>query len=365
MQHDTTNLFTPIEMGELSLNNRIIMAPLTRARAENHVPTPAMAEHYAARADAGLLIVEATMVMEGNSAFQNEPGIYSQEQIDAWRKVTDAVHAKGGKIVLQLWHGGRACHPDLNNGKVPVAASPLAITNDEIHTPSGKQAYTVPRELGLEEIPEIIAGFKQAAINAKLAGFDGVEIHGANGYLLDNFLRDGTNKRTDAYGGSVENRARLLIEVLEAVIDVWGSSRVGVRTSPLNSFNSMVDSDPVGHTRYLAGEFNRMQLAYWHLMRADFFGEQQGDVVTPAREIFTGALIANMGYSVDEANLTIGQEQIDAVAFGVPFIANPDLVTRFRQGAALNEPRPETFYTPGPEGYNDYPTLEMSEAVPA
>lgn len=305
------------------------------------------------------------MVMEGNSAFQAEPGIHSQAQIDAWRQVTDAVHADGGKIVLQLWHGGRACHPDLNDGKVPVAASPLAITNDEVYTPSGKQAYTVPRALETDEIPGIVAGFKQAAVNAKLAGFDGVEVHGANGYLLDNFLRDGSNQRNDNYGGPVENRARLLIEVLEAVIEVWGSGKVGVRTSPLNSFNSMKDSDPVGQTRYLGGEFSRLGLAYWHLMRADFFGEQQGDVLTPARETFKGALITNMGYSFDEASETLGQDQADAVAFGVPFIANPDLVARFRQGAPLNEPRPETFYTPGDEGYNDYPLMQEQQAVSA
>ncbi|MFC3151416.1 alkene reductase [Litoribrevibacter euphylliae] len=354
---DTLNILSEIQLGDIKLKNRALMAPLTRARAVNHVPTDMMAEYYAQRAGAGLIIAEATMVMEGNSAFMNEPGIYSQEQIEGWRKVTDAVHANGGKIVLQLWHGGRACHPDLNDGKTPVAASPLAITNDEVHTPNGKKAYTVPRALETNEIPGIVAGFKQAAINAKEAGFDGVEVHGANGYLLDNFLRDGTNQRDDQYGGSIENRARLLFEVLEAVIDVWGSGKVGLRTSPLNSFNSMIDSDPVALTTWLAEHLNQFDLAFWDLMRTDFLGQQSGDVMTPARKLYKGNLIGNMGYSHEEASASIGENQLDAVAFGVPFIANPDLVERFAANAELNEADPTTFYMGGAEGYTDYPTM--------
>jgi len=362
---DNPTLYSSAQFGELSLNNRVLMAPLTRVRTESgHVPGELMAEHYAQRASAGLLIAEATMIMEGNSAFRFEPGIYSDEQIAAWRKVTDAVHAKGGQIVLQIWHGGRACHPDLNNGKVPVAPSALAITNDMIHTANGKQPYTTPRALKDDELPAIVEGFRQAAVNAKEAGFDGVEVHAANGYLLDSFLRDGSNQRTGDYGGSRENRARLLFEVLDAVIGVWGSRRVGVRTSPLNGYNSMQDSDPVGLTAWLAEQLNRFDLAYWHLMRADFLGEQQGDVVTPARELYQGNLMVNMGYGREEAEQTIQSGLADAVAFGVPYIANPDLVERFEQKAPLNEANPATFYSPGAEGYTDYPTLaEVAETA--
>ncbi|WP_444932794.1 alkene reductase [Microbulbifer sp. JTAC008] len=352
----TQDLFTGIQLGDVKLANRAVMAPLTRARAENHVPTPLMAEYYAQRAGAGLIIAEATMVAEGTSAFISEPGIYSQEQIEGWRQVTDAVHERGGKIFLQLWHGGRASHPDLNNGTTPVAASPIAI-DDTVHTPDGKKPYTTPRSLETVEIPGIIAAFKQGAINARDAGFDGVEVHGANGYLLDSFLRDGSNLRTDEYGGSLENRARLLFEVLEAVIEVWGSGKVGLRTSPLNGFNSMRDSDPEGHTRWFASKLNEYNLAYWHLMRADFLGEQLGDVLTPARELYQGNLIGNMGYGRDEANTAIGQQQVDAVAFGVPFLANPDLLKRFKADASLNEADPNTFYTGGANGYTDYPTM--------
>ncbi|MGP7732686.1 alkene reductase [Oceanimonas smirnovii] len=359
-----TNLFTPVRLGAVELNNRVLMAPLTRVRADaDHVPTDLIAEHYAQRASAGLLIAEATMAMEGNSAFWREPGIYSEAQVAGWKKVTEAVHARGGKIFLQIWHGGRACHPLLNNGRVPVAPSAVAITNDEAHTPEGKKAYTVPRELRDDEIPAIVEGFKIAAENAKRSGFDGVEVHGANGYLLDQFLRDGSNLRTGPYGGPIENRARLLLEVLDAVIGVWGSDRVGLRLSPLNSFNSMKDSDPVGLITWLAQRLNDCQLAYLHLMRGDFLGEQQLDVVTPAREHYRGNLILNMGYDREEANAAVQSGQAQAIAFGVPFIANPDLVERMQAGAELNEADPATFYTQGAEGYNDYPTLAAADAT--
>ena len=354
-----TDLFTPLQAGELALSNRILMAPLTRCRAEDgHVPGELMVTHYAQRASAGLLIAEATMAMEGNSAFWHEPGIHSEAQVAGWKKVTDAVHAAGGRIVLQIWHGGRACHPLLNDGRQPVAPSALAITGDEVHTPQGKQPYVVPRELRDDELPGIVAGFARAAENARAAGFDGVEVHGANGYLLDEFLRDGSNKRSGPYGGPREHRARLLFEVLDAVCKVWGSGRVGVRLSPLNSYNDMIDSDPIGLTTWLAGCLNDWRLAYLHLMRGDFFSQQHGDVVTPARAAFRGVLIGNMGYSADEANAAIAAGQLDAVAFGTAFLANPDLPERIRRKAALNAPDPTTFYTPGPQGYTDYPTLD-------
>jgi N-ethylmaleimide reductase len=351
-------LFQPLKMGALTLPNRILLAPLTRCRAEaDHVPGALMAEYYAQRASAGLVIAEATMVMAGNSAFWTEPGIYSDAQVAGWRKTTDAVHQGGGQIFLQIWHGGRACYPLMNNGQEPVAPSAIPITNDQVHTPEGKKPYAVPRELSDAEIPGIIAGFKKAAENAKAAGFDGVEVHGANGYLLDEFWRDSANKRTGPYGGSVENRARLMLEVIESVCTVWGGDRVGLRISPLNSYNSMVDSDPIGLTIDLAKRLNAYNLAYLHVMRGDFLQEQQGDVLTPVREHFQGVVIGNMGYTPAEAAAAIAAGTLDAVAFGNSFLANPDLPARIRAGAALNAPNPATFYSSGPVGYTDYPTL--------
>lgn len=355
-----TSLFSSLQVGALTLPNRILMAPLTRCRADaDHNPTDLMAEYYAQRASAGLIIAEATMVMEGNSSFWMEPGIYSDAQIAGWKKVTDAVHAKGGLMALQLWHGGRACHPLLNGGRQPVAPSPLPIVGDEVHTPEGKKPYVTPRELSDEEIPDIIAGFRKAAENAKAAGFDAVEVHGANGYLLDEFLRDGANKRSGPYGGSIENRSRLMLEVVEAVASVWGGDRVGLRISPLNSYNSMVDSDPIGLTTYVASKLNDYGLAYLHMMRSDFFQAQQGDVMTPARSAFKGVVIGNMGYTAAEADAAIAAGQLDAVAFGTSFLANPDLPARMAGGAELNAPNPGTFYSPGPAGYTDYPFLAV------
>lgn len=351
-------LHSPIQFGAISAPNRIFMAPLTRCRADaEHVPTALMAEYYAQRAGAGLVIAEATMAMEGNSSFWMEPGIYSAAQVAGWKKVTDAVHAKGGRIFLQIWHGGRACHPLLNHGAQPVAPSAIPITGDEVHTPQGRKPYVEPRALRDDELPGIVAGFKKAAENAKAAGFDGVEIHGANGYLLDEFLRDGANKRTGPYGGSIENRARLLLEVTAAVCAVWGGDRVGLRLSPLNSYNSMIDSDPVALTSKVAAMINAFNLAYLHVMRGDFFSRQKGDVLTPARANYKGVLIANMGYSASEAGLAIAEGKVDAVAFGTPFLANPDLPARFKTDASLNAPDAATFYTPGPRGYTDYPAL--------
>jgi N-ethylmaleimide reductase len=352
-------LFTPVTLGSLNLPNRIVMAPLTRCRADaNHVPTSIMADYYSQRVSAGLIIAEATMVMEGHSSFAGrEPGIHSAAQVAGWKKVTDAVHAKGGRICLQLWHGGRACHPYFNHGAQPVAPSALAITGDEIHTPEGKKPYVLPRELRDDELPGIVAGFRKAATNAKAAGFDCVEVHGANGYLIDEFLRDGSNKRPGPYGGSIQNRARLLLEVTDAVVEVWGAGRVGVRISPLNSYNDMKDSDPAGLARYVSGQLNERHIAYLHLMRADFFGVQKGDVVSPARASFKGALLANMGYSPSEAAGSIAAGTINAVAFGHHYVSNPDLVERVKAGVALVEPDPNTFYTQDAKGYSDYPTM--------
>ena len=350
-------LLRSLDLGTLQVKNRVFLAPLTRTRADaDHTPNELMAEYYAQRASGGLLIAEATAVSEGCSAFGADPGIYNDKQVEGWKKVTSAVHEAGGKIFLQLWHGGRACHPLLNDGQVPVAPSAIAI-DDITHTPEGKKPYTVPRALELEEIPEIVTAFRTAAHRGKEAGFDGVEVHGANGYLLDEFLRESANQRTDHYGGSLENRARLLLEVIEAVASVMGSDRTGVRISPLNSYNSMKTEDPVGLVTYLAKELSSKKLAYLHLMRADFEEQQEGDVVTPAREHYDGNLVLNMGYTPEEAEKAVSLGQADAIAFGTSFLANPDLPERIAKDAPLNEPEPSTFYTSGPEGYTDYPAL--------
>jgi N-ethylmaleimide reductase len=266
------------------------------------------------------------------------------------------VHAKGGRIFMQIWHAGRAAHPDINGGARTVSSSATAIEG-EIHTPAGKVPHALPHALTAEEIPAIVAAFATAAKSAIAAGFDGVEVHGANGYLIDQFLRDGCNQRTDAYGGSIENRARFLFEVLTAVTAAIGSDRVGLRLSPLNSFNSMKDSDPIALTSYLADKLNAFNLAYLHLMRADFFDVQKGDVETIAREKYKGVLMGNMGYTADEAEAAIAAGKLDAVASGTSFLANPDLPARIQAKAALNTPDSTTFYTPGAKGYTDYPTL--------
>jgi len=357
------DVLSPLRIGSLELKNRAFMAPLTRCRAtvENgvstHVPNALMAEYYAQRASAGLIVAEATMVMEGNSSFYSEPGVWSAEQVAGWKLVTQAVHAQGGRIFLQLWHGGRTCHPVFNGGATPVAPSPIAIRGFEVQTPQGKVAHGVPRELLASELPGIVAGFGSAAERAKEAGFDGVELHGANGYLLDQFLRSGSNQRSDAYGGSLANRARLLLEVVDAACAVWEPSRVAVRLSPLNSYNDMQDEDPVALSSFVAQELSQRGLAFLHAMRGDFLRRQKGDVLSAFRAHFRGTLVANMGYTPTEASQAIAAGLVDAVAFGTSFLANPDLPARIRTGAALNAPNPATFYTPGPVGYTDYPAL--------
>ncbi len=350
-------LFNPLQVGALTLPNRILLAPLTRARAGmEHLPNDLMAEYYAQRATGGLLITECTMVMPNTSAFVAEPGIYSREQIEGWKKTTSAVHAKGGRIFLQIWHGGRAAHPDMNDGQASVSSTSVAIDGD-VHTPKGKVPSAAAHVLTEAEIPAIVAGFVQGAKNAIEAGFDGVEVHGANGYLIDQFLRDGVNQRADGYGGSMEKRARFLFEVLTAVTAAIGADRVGLRLSPLNSYNSMVDSEPLALIGFLADKLNAYKLAYLHVMRADFFGVQKADVMTVVREKYKGVLIGNMGYTPEEAGQAIADGKLDAVAFGTSFLANPDLPARIKTGAALNAPDASTFYTPGAKGYTDYATL--------
>ena len=350
-------LFDTLQVGRLALPNRILLAPLTRARSDlAHMPNDLMAEYYAQRASGGLLITECTMVAPHTSAFVTEPGIYSPEQVAAWKKVTDAVHAKGGRIFMQIWHSGRAAHPAMNDGAENVGPSAIAI-DGEVHTPQGKLPNAKPRALTLEEIPGMVHAYVQGAKNAIEAGFDGVEVHGANGYLIDQFLRNSANQRTDAYGGSLENRARFLFDVLTAVTAAIGADRVGLRLSPLNSYNSMIDSDPLALIGFLADKLNAFNLAYLHVMRSDFFQQQAADVMPVARANYKGVLIGNMGYSAEEAEQAIAAGQLDAVAFGTAFLANPDLPERIQAGAELNAPNPATFYTPGAVGYTDYPTM--------
>lgn len=352
-----STLFNPLQVGALTVPNRILLAPLTRARADaGHMPNALMAEYYAQRASGGLLITECTMVAPNTSAFIAEPGIYSAEQVAAWKQVTSAVHAKGGRIYMQIWHAGRAAHPAINGGTPTVSSTATPIEGD-IHTPTGKVPHVPAHVLTESEIPGIVEAFVQGAKNAIAAGFDGVEVHAANGYLIDQFLRDGANDRTDGYGGPLENRARFLFEVLTAVTAAIGSDRVGVRLSPLNSYNSMKDSDPVALIGFLAEKLNAYKLAYLHVMRADFFQAQHGDVMTVARAKYQGVLVGNMGYTAEEATQAIADGKLDAVAFGTSFLANPDLPARIKAGAPLNTPDANTFYTPGAVGYTDYPTM--------
>jgi N-ethylmaleimide reductase len=354
-------LFSPLTLGSLEVPNRIFMAPLTRCRAEaGDFPGDLIATHYAQRASAGLLIAEATMAIAGNCAFMGAPGIHSDAQVAGWRKTTDAVHTAGGRIYLQIWHGGRACHSLLNGGAQPVAPSPIAIGIGEIYTPEGPKPYETPRALRDDEIPGVVEGFRRAAENAKRAGFDGVEIHGANGYLLDQFLRDGSNTRSGPYGGSLANRARLMLEVVDAAAGVFGHGRVGLRISPLNGYNGMKDSAPIELTRYVCEQLSPRGLSYLHVMRADFLGQQRGDVLSVARRAFKGPLVANMGYTPDEAVQAVESGAVDAIAFGTLFLANPDLPARIQAKSPLNAPDRSTFYAGGAQGYTDYPALSPS-----
>ncbi|KAG9405098.1 hypothetical protein AC1031_004205 [Aphanomyces cochlioides] len=356
------NLFSPIQIGSLHLKNRIFMAPLSRYRAEisTEIPTDLMVEYYAQRASAGLIFAEAAVVAPKTLNGANQPGIYTEEQLAGWKKVTDAVHTKGGKIFAQLWHPGRAAHPDLNDGTESVAPSAIAIER-ETHRVDGPKAYTVPRELTADEIATLVQQYAKAAKNSvEVAGFDGVEIHAANGHLIDQFLSSSSNIRTDNYGGSLENRARFLTEVVQAVTEAIGSDKVGIRFSPLGSFNSINDDDPEGISEYVAKLSQRFNLAYLHVVRLDFFGVRQGDIVPIFRKHFTNTLVSNLGFTKDEANAEIEAGNIDAVSFGQLFIANPDLVERFAKDAELNVPDRSTFYVGGAKGYTDYPTLAQA-----
>ncbi len=354
-------LFSPCKIGNLTLPNRLVMAPMTRGRADmtTGTPTPMMAEYYVQRASAGLLVTEATAISPQGVGWVGAPGIYTANQIAGWQKVTSEVHAAGGRIFLQLWHMGRVSHPDFLHGELPVGPSAIAAQGDS-HTPLGKKPYVTPRSLTADEISGIVRDYAQAAKNAQAAGFDGVEIHGANGYLIDQFLRDGSNQRTDDYGGSVDKRVRFLTEVSQAVCAAWAPENVGVRLSPAGAYNDMHDSDPQGTFTLAAEKLAPLNLAFLHLMEA-MPGHMMHAPIPPVapsiRNVFPGPLILNGGYTADTGAATISSGQADLIAYGIPFLANPDLVTRMKTGAPLNDPDFSTLYTPGEKGYTDYPVL--------
>lgn len=361
-----TDLFTPIKLGSIELKNRIVMAPLTRNRAgDGNVPQALNVRYYQQRASAGLIITEASPISGMAHGYPATPGIHTSAQIAGWKKVTDAVHAKGGKIVLQLWHVGRISHPSLlPNHALPVAPSAIKPTG-QAFTYQGLQDFVRPRALAVEELPGIVAEYAQAAINALEANFDGVEIHAANGYLLDQFLRDGTNKRTDHYGGDKINRARLLLEVVQDIVAVVGADRVGVRISPVNPFNDISDSDPQSLFNYIAKALSPFGLAYLHVLEGGMVGSHlpQFDLLE-LRKNFRGPYMANFGYDKTRGNAAIASQNADCVAFGTPFIANPDLVERFAKDAPLNTGDPDTFYGGTEKGYTDYPTLAQKARIP-
>ncbi len=351
-------LFTPATVGHLALPQRFVMAPMTRNRAlPSLAPGTQAPLYYAQRASAGLVITEATQISDSAAGYVFTPGIHSAEQVAGWRAVTDAVHAAGGRIVVQLWHTGRISHPVMQpDGATPVSASAIA-ADGELITYRGRLPFPTPRPLEITEIAGIVADFAQAARNAMTAGFDGVELHAANGYLLDQFLRDGSNHRTDAYGGPVANRARFLLEVVDAVAAAIGAQRVGVRISPANPFNSMSDSDPLALTRYVAEALEARGVMYLHVLEtASGEGAAASRPLTAAaREAFSGVLITNAGYTADTAEAVLARGGADLVAFGVPFLATPDFVERTQAGLALNQPDPSTFYGGDDRGYVDYP----------
>jgi 2,4-dienoyl-CoA reductase-like NADH-dependent reductase (Old Yellow Enzyme family) len=347
-------LFDPIAVGALRLPNRIVMSPLTRSRAtpDTRVPVPLMAEYYAQRASAGLIICEATAVDPMGVGYAATPGIWSDEQVEGWKPVTKAVHDAGGRIVMQLWHVGRISDPSFLNGKPPVSASAIAAKGD-VSLLRPKRPYPVPRALETGEIPGIVAAYRKGAANAKAAGFDGVELHGANGYLLDQFLQDSSNRRTDAYGGTREKRARLMLEATDAVLEVWGPERVGMHLAPRADSHDMGDSDRLATFTYVARELGKRRIAF--ICAREARGE--GSIGPQIKEAFGGVYIVNESFTKESAEKALADGIADAVAFGKAYIANPDLLARFKMGAPLNEWDMDTFYSGGAKGYTDYPAL--------
>lgn len=351
-------LFDPLTAGAFKLRNRIVMSALTRSRAgRTHIPNDLMMEYYSQRASAGLVITEATMVAADACAFIGEGGLFDDATAAGWRKVTDAVHARGGSIIVQLWHPGRAAHSILNDGVQPISSTDRAIRNSTIHTTQGERSYEAPRRLALEEIPGIVELFRSAAARSREAGFDGVQLHGAHGYLLDQFLRDGTNDRTDAYGGPLKQRARLLLECTDAAISEIGADRVAVRISPMVAYNDMADSDPPALVRYVASQLSARKIAFFELRQSNLVDPAEQQLARIARESFNGPLFVNGGYDFASGQAAVTGGVADAVVYGTLYVSNPDLVERFAKGSPLNPPQPKTFYTPGPLGYTDYPQL--------
>jgi len=354
-------LLQPFQLGDLALPNRVVMAPLTRGRAgKDRIPNALMAEYYVQRASAGLIIAEATTISAQANGWLESPGVYTDAMQEGWQGVTSAVHAAGGRIFLQLWHMGRASHSDFHGGSPPVSASAVKIAGDGIYTPLGKKPYETPRALETWEIVNVVADYRRAAARARSAGFDGVEIHAANGYLIDQFLQSKTNHRTDDYGGSIEKRARLLREVVEAVSAEWPAGRVGVRISPNGVFNDMGSPNFREQFAYVATMLDRMKLAYLHVVDGLAFGfHKLGEPMTLAefRSVFHGPLMGNCGYSLESAEQAVTAGIADLVAFGRPYISNPDLVERFRHGWPLAEPAEmAAWYSPtGARGYTDFP----------
>ncbi len=367
---DTSPLFRPLPIGAVEVPNRVLMAPLTRNRAQaDGTPRAIVTEYYRQRASAGLIVTEATQVSPEGKGYVDTPGIHDDAHVAAWRRITDTVHAGGGRVFLQLWHVGRISHVSLlPDGQAPVAPSAIRAKAQTFNA-EGMQDVSEPRALEAVELPRIVADYIRAAERAKEAGFDGVEVHAANGYLLDQFLRDGSNKRTDAYGGSAENRARLALEVTEAVARVWGADRVGIRLSPFEAFNDMSDSAPEQTFAAVYRLLDRLGLAYLHVVEnfgnADKAPEQvavEAAALDRLRALWSGVYIANGNFDATQAAEWIAKGRADAVSFGRPFIANPDLPERFRIDAALNAPDQATFYGGGAEGYTDYPFLELKAA---
>ena len=355
-------LFDPIDLNGLKLPNRILMSPMTRTRAgDDGVPTDFMRDYYVQRAGAGLIITECTQVSDQGHGIIRAPGIHRQDQIDGWRRVTDALHAAGGRIYLQIWHCGRVAHPDMRGGELPVAPSPIPATGD-FFLPSGRVEFPVPRQLRIEEIAPIVEDFAQATRNARKAGFDGVELHGANGYLQDQFLQDGTNARTDAYGGSVQNRARFMLETVQAMIGAWSADRIGVRISPSSTLYGMDDSNKMATFGHVIRELDALKVGYLHLTEPNARVLEQGNVqiknvARTFRPMISTRLIVNSGFDKNKANAVLESGDADMVAFGVLFLANPDLPERMRQDQPFNKPDPTSFYGVGPIGYTDYPAL--------
>lgn len=351
----TLKLLEPLKNNQLKFRNRVFMAPMTRSRAPLQVPVDIMVEYYAQRASAGLIVSEGTQVSPEGVGYISTPGIHSDEQIQGWRKVTDAVHLRGGLIFAQLWHVGRVSHPDFHGGKLPVAPSPLPFKG-QAFTPQGMKDTVTPRELSLAEIRSTIEDFRKGALAAKSAGFDGVEIHGANGYLPAQFLEDGSNQRSDSYGGSVENRARFLLEITDTAVSVFGVDRVSVKLSPRNPFNGMSDSNPEETYLYVIDELERRKIGMLHLMEPSQLPTEMPSLAAEARKKFTGTLVLNLGYDKISAEAAVSQGKADAVSFGTLFISNPDLPERLAEGVPLAPADRDTFYGGGEMGYIDYPS---------